>query len=97
MKLSKIEQELMLESGCARETKSSYGGRVVENGDKGDSYYRLLDETSRLSQIRTSRWVDFWSVVAIVCIILGGVCCASHFVYNEMSKHYVPSSVVENR
>jgi len=90
MKLSKIEMELMVESNCVCTTTSSYGGRVLEKDEKNDNYYKLLDEISKLSQIRTSKWVNFWSIFSIVCIPIGialGIVCV---VYNQMDKqHYV--------
>lgn len=92
MKLSKIEMDLMVETNCVRTITSSYGGRVLEKDEKNDNYYKLLDETAKLSQIRTSKWVNFWSIFYIVCISIGialGIICE---VYNQMNKHYVEST-----
>ena len=35
-----------------------------------EDYSKLLDETAKLSQIRTGKWINFWSIFTIVSMTL---------------------------
>ena len=71
MNLSKIEEDLMLKSGCSRRIRKADMTETIERGEKDEDYYTLLDETSKLATIRAAKWIHFWSIWAIVIVVLG--------------------------
>ena len=60
----------MLKSGCSRRIRKADMTETIERGEKDEDYYALLNETAKLSTIRAAKWIHFWSIVAIVIVVL---------------------------
>lgn len=73
MKLKGIEEDIMLKSGCANWKTTATGEEVIVLEGKDENYYTVLDETAKLSIIRTSKWVNFWSIFGIILLVAGVV------------------------
>ena len=71
MKLKGIEEDIMLKSGCANWKTTATGEEIIVLEDKDENYYSILDETAKLSTIRTSKWINFWSIFGIVLVVVG--------------------------
>lgn len=82
MDLSSIEEDIMLKSGCSKRIRKADMTETIERGEKDENYYALLDETAKLANIRAAKWINFWSILGIIILVISLVISIFNFLTN---------------